>query len=201
MPNLYERVVEYDNEADRASNTNPRILESTYDTSIGQDTDNEIIRSKNEGDNKVRQILDYDILRTPNTSSIVTPGTWDEEIPQMYESDTSGRSIVAEDASFNRNWDKGVQIDHINNGRLHDINIINKEITLGEDKDIVFVNNNQDNSIKGLIEYNVLNDIFFSDMNKKVIQDSLRYGVYKKTNQIVSPQSDNELFIIMRSII
>ena len=56
MPNLYERVVEYDNEADRASNTNPRILESTYDTSIGQDTDNEIIRSKNEGDNKVRQI-------------------------------------------------------------------------------------------------------------------------------------------------
>ena len=37
-------------------------------------------------------------------------------------------------------------------------------------------------------------------MNTKVIQDTLRYRVYKNTDQVISNQSTNDLFIIMRSI-
>ena len=37
-------------------------------------------------------------------------------------------------------------------------------------------------------------------MNVKAIQDTLRYRVYQNTDQVISEQSSNDLFIIMRSI-
>ena len=37
-------------------------------------------------------------------------------------------------------------------------------------------------------------------MNVKVIQDTLRRRVYQNTDQVISEQSSNDLFIIMRSI-
>ena len=37
-------------------------------------------------------------------------------------------------------------------------------------------------------------------MNTKVVQDTIRYGVYQVTNMVVDYQSPRELYIIMRSI-
>ena len=45
-----------------------------------------------------------------------------------------------------------------------------------------------------------MNDIFFSDMNIKGLQDSIRYGVHQETGKVVSEQSQNELYVVMRSI-
>ena len=65
---------------------------------------------------------------------------------------------------------------------------------------IVIVNDNQQTGVKGILEETVISDTFLSDMNTKVIQDTIRYGVYQVTNMIVDYQSKTELYIIMRSI-
>ena len=45
-----------------------------------------------------------------------------------------------------------------------------------------------------------MNNIFFSDMNVKVLNDAIRHGVYQRTNNVIDKQSGNELYIVMRSI-
>ena len=37
-------------------------------------------------------------------------------------------------------------------------------------------------------------------MNIKAIQDTIRYNIYKQTNKKIGYQSQNEIFVIMRSI-
>ena len=121
-----------------------------------------------------------------------------QEMQQMYQK--GNENILTKDITFSENWDKGVQLDEINNGRMHDIKNIAKIDNLGKGKDLVMMKDNQETSIKGLIEYNAFNDTFFSETNQKVLQDSLRYGVYKNTNYVISEQSPKDLFIVMRSI-
>tara|TARA_B100000902_G_C27245603_1_gene882434 strand:- start:468 stop:1220 length:753 start_codon:yes stop_codon:yes gene_type:complete len=164
------------------------------DPTIGRDIDKEIVTTINGED-----YGDYDIFRTARTSSVLTSGTNPQEMQQMYGSG-SNENILQDDDSFNRDWDKGMQIDEINNGRMHDVKTINTNNNLGKGEDLVMIKDNQETSIKGLLEYNALNDNFFSDTNRKVLQDSLRYGVYKNTNYVISDQSPRDLFIIMRSI-
>ena len=65
---------------------------------------------------------------------------------------------------------------------------------------IVIKKDNQETSIKGLLEKNSINDIFFSEMNIKGLQESIRYGVHQGTKQVISDQSGNELYVVMRSI-
>lgn len=90
-------------------------------------------------------------------------------------------------------------VESVNNGRISSINVVNDVI--GDKKgDIVIHKDNQDTSVKGLLEKNSLNDIFFSDMNMKVLQDTIRYKVHEITKKVISVQSQNELYIIMRSI-
>ena len=90
-------------------------------------------------------------------------------------------------------------VERVNNGRVGSINVINDVV--GDKKgDIVIHKDNQDTSVKGLLEKNSLNDIFFSDMNMKVLQDTIRYKVHEITKKVISVQSQNELYIIMRSI-
>ena len=38
-------------------------------------------------------------------------------------------------------------------------------------------------------------------MNTKVLQDTIRYKVHQNTQQVISEQSSNDLYIIMRSIL
>ena len=38
-------------------------------------------------------------------------------------------------------------------------------------------------------------------MNTKVIQDTIRYRVFKETNKVISEQDSDKLYIVMRSIL
>ena len=54
--------------------------------------------------------------------------------------------------------------------------------------------------IAGLIEKTKLSTMFFSQNNINLLQKLIKYNVKKETNKIISEQSNEELFIIMKSI-
>jgi len=86
------------------------------------------------------------------------------------------------------------------NGRVGDVKLAVSDAFVKKPVDLTMAHDNQETSIKGILDGNAVNTIFFSEMNVKVLQDALRYGVYKKTGQVVDEQSPNELYIVMRSI-
>lgn len=57
-------------------------------------------------------------------------------------------------------------------------------------------------SIKNIHTENPVSALFFSQHNINILQDGIRYMVYKKTNNntVIGNQSENELLVIMRSI-
>ena len=97
---------------------------------------------------------------------------------------------------------KGIddEIVKLNNGKIPNVNVIlpNKGNILNQN--IIFESETSD-SVKGNIEESKLSYNFLSSINKNVIQDTIRYEIYSKRNKIISKQSDNELFIILRSIL
>ena len=86
------------------------------------------------------------------------------------------------------------------NGRLHDVTVVKDTILPQPNSEIIINKDNKDTALRGLLEKNAVNDIFFSDMNVKALNDSIRYGVHLKTEKIISKQSENELYTVMRSI-
>ena len=87
------------------------------------------------------------------------------------------------------------------NGRVGDADKpIETPTYIKQSVNLTMVNDNSETSIKGLLEGNAVNSIFFSEMNVKVLQNALRYGVYKKTGKIIGEQSPQELYVVMRSI-
>ena len=89
----------------------------------------------------------------------------------------------------------------VNNGRLADVNLVDGNIMQGKAQDIVISKDNQNTGVKGIVEESALSDYFFSGMNTKVIQDTIRYRVFKETNKVISEQDSNALYIVMRSIL
>ena len=77
----------------------------------------------------------------------------------------------------------GERIDVVNNGRVGNINVV--QTRLPEGGDIVINKDNQETSIKGIVEKTALSDIFFSDMNMDAIHKSVRYGVNQNTGKII----------------
>ena len=63
-------------------------------------------------------------------------------------------------------------------------------------------NNFQYQSMIGIFEPTTLNTMFFSKDNLDIIQNMIRYGVWKKSGEkyVIVRQSDAEIQIIMRSI-
>ena len=169
-----------------------------YDTSVGLDIDEGIIKKGENGD---LNMYDYDIVLGSNVglsgSGIVIPTPPDIDIDKDIVINPDGsKSLEKFLSDKSDNIDEMTQIS--NNGRLEDI--LNKE---NSDVDIfnkVINKDFTDLSIKGILEENSINNIFFGEMNTQVIQDTLRYRVYKNTNKIISEQSKNDLFIIMRSV-
>ena len=174
------------------------------DTNYGIDIDGESYTINNE------QYGDYEVLRRPTTSGpggadLIVPKDIDSGIPSIDDyiininpdgsKSKQLRSLVAGD----RNTPLDTMTESVNNGRLHDVNVI-KDVVLPTEADIVIKKDNQDTAIKGILEQNAVNDIFFSEMNIKGVQDSIRYGVHQETGRIVSEQSQNELYVVMRSI-
>ena len=118
---------------------------------------------------------------------------------------------AAEKVDFTRAEDKNIDefgrsdaVDmittEINNGRMHDIDkMIGDEIIKQE---TIIIDTQSTDSVKGILEENNLTRLFFSPQNIEAIQRMIRYYVHKLTNgQIVSKQSPDELFVIMRSIL
>ena len=117
----------------------------------------------------------------------------------------------AEQVDFTRAQDKNVDefgrsdaVDmlttEINNGRMHDIDkLIGDEIIKQE---TIIIDTQSTDSVKGILEENNLSRLFFSPQNIQAIQSMIRYYVHKLTDgQIISNQSPDELFIVMRSIL
>jgi len=53
--------------------------------------------------------------------------------------------------------------------------------------------------IRGNWEPNALNQLFFSPANVQIVQNAIRKRVYDDTQEIIDPQSTDELLIVMRS--
>jgi hypothetical protein len=182
-----------------------------YDESVGLDIDGEIVVQNYGGPGE--NLYDYDLLSRPGVgvsgSGIIIPPEIDGGFPSVddykeiinpdgtktrYKSD-----FLAENQSNTAGDPFDMMVDRVNNGRMGDIKNV-ENINVPEGTDIIINKDNSDSSIKGILEENSLNSLFFSEMNVKAIQDTLRYRVYQNTEQVISEQSSNDLFIIMRSI-
>jgi hypothetical protein len=117
-------------------------------------------------------------------------------------SETCSLNNIANKDDVFKEFDLDEMIPNINNGRVSDATTV-VENALSQDlfNDVVITRDNQENAVKGIVEESALSNYFFSKMNTDILQDTIRYNVYKTTNLTISRQSENELFIIMRSIL
>ena len=157
-----------------------------------RDIDKEIAYTDNG-----RNFFDYDVLSKPTISgsNIIVPADSDNGIP--IQGGVSDNNFILGNSSTSL----GSQIDVVNNGRVGDIELIENDKFVPTESDIVINKDNKINSVKGIIENTALNDLFFSDMNVNAIQKTIRYNVFNATDKVISDQSENTLFIIMRSIL
>lgn len=208
---------------------NPRQGDE-YNPSYGLDIDDIIVGKKGDAPpnpitNAERSYYDYDLLiKGVSGSGVVIPGDLDDGFPKREDyifRDTTSSMYVKASSDERRSGNVGNSIadafqlkafvaedqkstldsmlEGTNNGLVADINIVSDE-QLPPETSLVINKDNQDTSIKGILEENSINDIFFSEMNVKVIQDTIRYKVNVDTGKVISRQSDNELYIVMRSI-
>ena len=104
-----------------------------------------------------------------------------------------------------------VKIDHTDsilpteslNGRVNIIDIPNDVVFAMKEK--IMVNNKTSeyrDPLTGIIEETMLSKVFFCAENVQILQNGLRAGVYKMSEEkyIVAPQNQDTLKIIMRSI-
>lgn len=119
---------------------------------------------------------------------------YDPKTGNLMSGDWSGTT-----SDTNNAMDDLLSSDKFNNGRVPDVSMISN-VNKTVDGDIIIANDNQQTGVKGILEETVISDIFLSEMNTKVIQDTIRYMVYQNTNMIIDYQSPRELYIIMRSI-
>ena len=118
---------------------------------------------------------------------------------------------AAEKVDFTRAKDRNVDefgradsvdrlMSEINNGRMYDV-----DKSIGDEiikKETIIIDTQSTDAVKGILEENNLTRLFFSPQNIEAIQSMVRYYVHKLTDgQIISKQSPDELFVIMRSII
>ena len=178
-----------------------------YKESVGLDIDGGIIGTPGSAPDGLNY-YDYDLLNRPafdrvGTNIMIDPtndGFPDKnDYKQIAEPDGSIRFYKKDFLSSSQSQPLDSMLERVNNGRLGDVNIV-KDLLGGKKGDIVIKKDNNETAIKGILEQNSINDIFFSDMNTKVVQDTIRYKVHENTKKVISEQSQNELYIIMRSI-
>ena len=185
--------------------TEPNQFNSGPNPSIGFDVDNNIVSQYSNAEGNTYQIMDYDILSRPKTSgtNVLIPAELDTGIPEIptQKYDKDGNIIYNLDSMLlqDENLSLEESLNSINNGRVGDINVISDKIS--KDSDIIINKDNQENSIKGILETTALSENFLSEMNLGVIQQVIRYRVNKGTGKIISNQSEESLYIIMRSIL
>ena len=52
--------------------------------------------------------------------------------------------------------------------------------------------------LSGRQVHTVLSDLFFSDRNMKIIQNAIRYRIFTEIGEVISPQNETQLALIMR---
>lgn len=172
-----------------------------------RDIDRDIVTTVNEGGRNVNY-YDYDITSNNLVSgqmggNIITPTNTDYGLPQR-RTDNSNKleDMILDGPNFSLGNERSSlteRIDSVNNGRVSDIEVL--DFNLPKEGDIIINKDNQETSIKGIVEKTAVSDLFFSDMNLDVIQQSIRYKVNQRTGKVVSRQSNNSIYIIMRSIL
>lgn len=173
-----------------------------------RDIDRDVVTTMNQGGEMV-QYYDYDVAEQrlvsgPSDSKILAPAELDTGLPQRRTDAGSGiprrEDIIGPDFLLgDENTSLTERIDSVNNGRVGDIEVL--DFNLPKEGDIVINKDNQDTSVKGIVEKTAVSDVFFSDMNMDIVQKSIRYGVNQRTGKVVAKQSDNTIYIIMRSIL
>ena len=183
----------------------PNQFNSGPNPSVGFDVDDNVVSEYTNSNGETYQIMDYDILSRPIKSGtdVLVPSVQDNGIPKIPTKsvDKDGNPIYqmdrlilgGDDTTLNK------RLESINNGRVGDIDIVSRPINT--DGDIVIKKDDQESSIKGILETTALSENFFSEMNVDIIQKVIRYNVNKGTGQIISNQSKESLYIIMRSIL
>ncbi len=94
-------------------------------------------------------------------------------------------------------------ITQFQNGRVTHTDLEKRSDKLVNNNENKIVQNNfQEEMLYGIQETSQLNQLFFSRKNLDLIQDSIRYNVYIKSNKkyIIGKQSNREIQIVMRSI-
>lgn len=180
--------------------TEPNQFNSGPVASNGIDVDNAIISL--DGD---YQIKDYDILSKPTVSGtgIQIPTELDNGVPYIPQvvGSENGSNIYGTSELFlgDSTTSLDERLEVVNNGRVGNIEVLESKLPPAE-SDFIINKDNRGTSIKGIVERSPTSDIFFSDMNIDAIHKSIRYGVNKSTGQVVAKQSDNTIYIVMRSI-
>jgi hypothetical protein len=85
------------------------------------------------------------------------------------------------------------------NGFMKDIYQTTRNDYMEVNEPIIF-NNRRNYSLKGIIQETPMSNLFFSDMNFKAVQMTIRHKIFSEKNKKIGFQSENELFVIMRSI-
>ena len=110
-------------------------------------------------------------------------------------------------------YEKDLTIDDYTDKNKVDVDKLNGEINNGSIPDITsyddlmedpmdeFIDSSEIMAIQGNYEKTNFSSLFFSKDNMDALQKSIRYYVNLKTNKVISNQSQEELYIIMRSIL
>lgn len=68
--------------------------------------------------------------------------------------------------------------------------------------DNILIDTSASDPIKGILEETIVTNIFFSEQNYEALQRTIKYEVYRQyNNTIIGKQSNEQLFIIMRSML
>ena len=88
----------------------------------------------------------------------------------------------------------------LTNGLVQDINRTTERSYHYSKMNPIIFDNHGEYSLKGVIEQSPMSEIFFSPMNVTNIQNTIVYRINKEEGERIGYQSENELFVIMRSI-
>lgn len=178
------------------------FIQGESDPNVGIDVDNTPNFSITTPEGDTINYGSYDVVKRPIVSgasdNYIIPSEPDLGIPTLQSNGQYGMTSFYD----KRQGSDEPIIDEMlfsNNGRVLDV-FTSGKVELPKLKDNVLFHDNQETSIKGLLEENQVTDVFFSDANIESLQMSIRYGVNQRTKQVISKQSENELYIIMRSI-
>ena len=180
---------------DRPSGNFYKVTDDPYmgaDTSVGYDIDGKTFTQAGV------KYGNYDEYVQPHLSAgeLVIPHDKKSGLHRKYleSRDQDGERIYNLKDFLDLNQ-KGSMDDMIveGNGRVGDVKLAVSDAFVKKPVDLTMAHDNVDTSIKGILDGNAVNTIFFSEMNVKVLQNALRYGVYQKTGKVVDEQSPNEL--------